>query len=1067
MLLPRISLLGLLLLVVSSAQANETNPAIPGPYDSAGTESNRAYTGADSEVIDPFAGALQLMYSDLAVPSAGDINISPVRTYSPFDATEGYGVGRKFRARTLNGVGWDMHYGRVWGYGEFDDACRSETIHVGRNPVFELPDGSRKVLANAAPGIGYDYITKDHWKASCIQTTRVENGTTHIDLGLQITSSSGVIYTVDRLLPVSNGGSQPMALHVTRIEDRNGNWAQFNYAPATNPFGILESIETSHGATLTFQYINKNAGNAHLTGYTFNNRSYTFEYTDVPGHGGAYQHLYRVNGPEGLSWTYDYYGDASVYSGLVRSVTNPYGGVTTYEYQQVRFMSDLQQPGLAILHKDTSGPNVVPGRWTYEFTPGAPYDTTRITSPSDIKVYRHYSMRGATTGNIWKIGLLRSLEHRDLDDNLMRTDSYSSWGTIHISSQNDYRPQLGALDIDFAKAVLLAKEVEQNGRVYTTTYGDYNQYGAVGTVVETGESTRTTVTNYVHNTEKWILNQLETHQVRAVDDGRIFPLTRRFYDESGNLDRQAANTDHFTHYTYHSDGNLHTVRDPRGYITTYSDYKFGIARSVALPESIHVSAVVNAYGEISEKTNGEGDITTLHYDGLGRLVNEVFPEGSPRTHEYNFAARRKVISQGPNQTIEQMDGAGNILWRAQVDTLTGETIRQDFTMDASGRIVFESLANDPSRGSRITFDGLGRTETLTQAGDRQQRWDYLPENKVAVTDARGHITTSTYISFGDPSETRLTRIESPDGGITRVKLNDFGQLMEVNQSDLRSGRRFHYWYNTLIAEEIIGENITWYNRDANGNLLDKQTYRYPPTNNNINLDYFLNGGYTTSFIIRDIDSTKAHLETLVREGPMQLFTYDGNNLVVKKEIGYTVHGSLYREQVEDFTYDDNGNLTRVENKNAVRTLGYNRNNLLTSESLTVADRTFALTYERNDLGFVDRLIYPSQNTIDYAPNSFGWPTKVGDIVDAVSYHPSGSISGIDFTNGVSLTRTYKPENQHVDEEILSDHSSSFIHRQFAYDKNSNVEYILDKLDSTQDYGLGYDSMDRLTEAFWL
>jgi len=184
-------------LCVSNVVAD--NLKIPDFYSEPGLNKGRAYeNGLGNEAIDPFSGGLLLQYQDLVLPGTGpDIAIN--RTYRSLQGAEP--ILEQRQERKVTGIGWDMHFGRVWTSPNTVLCDTLGTVTTGpnlpasnRNPTFESSDGSRKVLVTEFSGsTPYHMISKDRWIATCLPA--VDNPWSNID-GLVVQSPDGTTYTL-------------------------------------------------------------------------------------------------------------------------------------------------------------------------------------------------------------------------------------------------------------------------------------------------------------------------------------------------------------------------------------------------------------------------------------------------------------------------------------------------------------------------------------------------------------------------------------------------------------------------------------------------------------------------------------------------------------------------------------------------------------------------------------------------------------------------------------------------------------------------------------------------------
>jgi len=118
------------------------------------------------------------------IPSNGGLDLKVVRNYQSFQKVQGVQVPERNyqKGRTATGVGWDLHFGRLWrGSNSASspqlaatntvNSCQIFNVVTSRdNPVLELPDGSRQTFAVGTPTSPYAYISPGRWILKCLPT---------------------------------------------------------------------------------------------------------------------------------------------------------------------------------------------------------------------------------------------------------------------------------------------------------------------------------------------------------------------------------------------------------------------------------------------------------------------------------------------------------------------------------------------------------------------------------------------------------------------------------------------------------------------------------------------------------------------------------------------------------------------------------------------------------------------------------------------------------------------------------------------------------------------------------
>lgn len=267
---------------------------IPDFYSEPGIHPNRALiNGGSAEAIDPFTGSLQWHFTDLHLPGNGGFDLKVIRSYNGSSVN----ISNLFGNVPVAGLGWSIHFGRVMKARENTICNNKDAQTVADNPVLELPDGSRQLLAFT--GVQSPLmLTAQRWRGDCILTG---------SSGLSVMSPDGLRYDMTQLVNVGSGVNPMFAWYATRITDRNGNFAVINYAAAASP--EVTSVTTSDGRSISFSYADPGTAARRVTTITASGgQTYSYSYQPVAGTMGLY-HLTGVRRPDGSSWTFSYNGN--------------------------------------------------------------------------------------------------------------------------------------------------------------------------------------------------------------------------------------------------------------------------------------------------------------------------------------------------------------------------------------------------------------------------------------------------------------------------------------------------------------------------------------------------------------------------------------------------------------------------------------------------------------------------------------------------------------------------------------------------------------------------------------
>jgi YD repeat-containing protein len=242
----------------------------------------------------------------------------------------------------------------------------------------------------------------------------------------------------------------------------------------------------------------------------------------------------------------------------------------------------------------------------------------------------------------------------------------------------------------------------------------------------------------------------------------------------------------------------------------------------------------NVFGNLTEKKNANGDVTTLGYDAFGRQTSARSPVYTPPAGD-------------PISAVEttEYDAAGNPV--KTVDPLQRETTR---TFDPYGRLLTETLPKvgdqasttsfgynrngeltstvDPAGGQQLsTYDEMGRKRTDT-AVERQPRPTYFTTtysydeagNQTEIKTPADAVTKTSYNRVGEPLEVR-----DPTGRITKAEYDIAGRpAATTDPAGIVSRTSYDLLGRPTLITQLSGDPLTERRRtqqayDPNGNLI--------------------------------------------------------------------------------------------------------------------------------------------------------------------------------------------------------------------------------------------------------
>ncbi|MEO1965565.1 RHS repeat-associated core domain-containing protein [Hyphomonas sp.] len=1064
--------------------------------------------------IDPNTGALSFTQTDVSIPGNSVLPVALVRRrsqgrlYNIFtDAEFGdweYVVPRMkvltAGTNTWNGNRCSASFSSQFpnvshpgsGFQHSYTYSNGITVEVGgsSDQLLEAPQGSQW------PG-GATHVTKNNWYFTC-----ANNGTTFLGY-----DPNGNEYRFDRHIvldgdPLSYVDAQSLTrkqniLAATQVTDVHGNWVKYDYDGS----GRLTKIYANDGRTITLSYSGSSklvsSVTAHGRTWNYAYRQSTYElplWQSELGDPGDGQVLSTVTQPDGRQWTFTldlmtgepgpshrclFLGNATV--------VHPNGATATFQLSQVAhrqsigtvipmqsicptafdpndpnpFPNPLQysDPSVAaamisVTEKEVTGPTIPTATWTYSYEEdtdtadptGDRTNWTKVDGPGVHLTYYHKWMREPLGGSQVKVETRASASGSLLQTVVSSHIVEDSVGSPAAPTPGDPQHR----NRRFLQTQLITT---RGSDTYTTDYTYNTSFSSssysYGFPVEIDESTSTSAqtressATYIHKTNRWVLGLTSI----VTRNGK--ELERHTYDSNGRrlTTKTFGSSFASSTYTYNGDGTLATYKDGLNRTTSFASYKRGIARTITLRNSNTITKVVNDKGWVTSETNPRGYSTGFGYNNMGWLTS-ITRTGSwadtAISYSLNNNGVTQTITRGNSREIVTYDNFLRPIVVQAVD-LKGysASIFTKMTYDALGRQVFASFpsnTSNPSSGTNTSYDALGR---VTQTAENVSPYAttsmaYLAGNKIRVTDPTNAQTTTTYRSFGAPGTDTVMSVLDAMGTTTTFTRDIHDNLTSLNQSGTTSGYNVNitrnFWYDNRFrlcrhyAPEFGHELFAYDNADQ--------------------MKYSSRGEAGGSSCATPSSSIRT------------AFTYDamGRQTNVSFPSGTP---NIVK------TYDANGNPLTVNRGGVNWTYAYNELDLLTSETLAIDGRTYALSHGYDSTGSVSSRTLPDSTVVTFDPDGFGQPTeaKVGSTtyVDNISYHPNGAVSAASYGNGYNYLKTLTNRLMPYDIKVQNS-GSSLIHLRQAYDARGKITSITDYVVSGQNRSFTYDAKGRLKTA---
>lgn len=869
---------------------------------------------------------------------------------------------------------------------------------------------------------------------------------------------------------------------VTKIESSDGRVISIFY----NPSGYISSVE-AHGST------------------------WTYGYTTVSGYTAPF--LTSVGLPDGSSWQLPsspmgarvIYNSSSPYmttstctlpdaraistltpTSRQFSMTHPSGAVGTFRLEPrahyragvtggycglAGFYTGPTIPQgireFALVNKTITGTLLPTQSWSAVYTQPAntTYKTVTVTNPDSSQTtytlgtqyyYNEGKLLGKTTsGN----GVSENVSYSYAFNPINPPYAYKVGGVgtfdYNTPSPTYYDDNFGGTTQVPQTEILTTRGTDTYLR--STTVNNFNQFAKPLVVLSSNVSagnSKTNIYSYHHNLNKWVIGQVES--ISDSSTGLVEEQTEFYLATALPWKKYSFGLLKNT-FTYNADGTLHTVADGLNHITTLSSWKRGFPRSIIFADSTALSSMVHDRGWVTMVTDANEGIYGYNYDGLGRLIETIYPiddtvEWSTPTTVYSklsasevgmpVGAWRRQETLGGLRSRTYYDARWQPILSEERDYTTGAYIYIRKAFDHEGRITFTSYpasTSTASAGINLTYDALGRLiKRQNTAGLILETIEYLSGNKVRSTDAEGRQTTVTYRVYGDPSHSVAVKIEGEEGQVTDIGRDVFGKITSVTQSGNWSG-------GLIPVSGYASATRSFFYNDK------QQLCRRTDPESGSTIWGYDNAGQ----IIWELKGQSGTGCVSSQPSTAATFGYDSRGW---KEF------SNYPGTLDDVTYDYDGvgNLTGVTNSTASWSYTYNKRNLIETEQAAIDGQTFLLNTDYNTLGRVSSFSTPGRS-VAYSPDVWGRPTRIGSWVTGVQYHPNGLPSSYSLGSGLTYSQTLDSRMRPQWQETKD--GSNWIQRfYYGYSDSGNLTSMSEMVYEADYLEAYYDGLNRLRTA---
>lgn len=1032
--------------------------SLPDYYNEPGYSTKHGFqVGENGETIDPFSGKIKFHHVDMYVPTNGGLDIVINRTYSSLNGTL---EGIDTTAGSAIGVGWKMHFGRIFKSSNMPCNYAYGQNDVDDMPYLEMADGSiQSMFQNdkdyQSLAQGYEYVTSQRWKVDCSNSNSI---------AYRVISTEGAVYEFGKK------GKGEQYWYVTKITDLNGNQLEIYYQDKAYKTVILSVTA------------NKN---------TSNRQTVKFEYYDIDTQTPRLKRVYHQEDPSNsVSYSYQQVEGLLVTKHFLEKVISPEASLTwDYEYNKTNEQATASSDDGAMTAMGASvcmgGCPKGDGGGFIGSVGGGSGGSSGGGSSTCIGDDCPEGDGGGFTGSVGGSGSnasgsagqysIRKVVHPNGNDVVYTYKKMQFMqGIVGIYDSNDVINQklIGNktwnydYDVTSTEDITTITQPDNTKIVYrhwglnSTSSGSIwkvgsqksishynaNGYEAQKVIFEWQSQKMSSTDNYRESRVKLHFHDSETYipilkKKTIVRDGKTYVTDFLDYDVHGNYKRVNENSSgnyRTKRYVYDtsliSSWLLHLVKEEKvddlagnnAIARTY--YISGASKGKLKSESSFGITTYYQYhsnGELYKQTDANGYVTIFsdYYCGVPRT--EVRPVNASK----NITVTRVVNKDGTiqSETIKEYDGQNitTSFTYDKVNRISGIFPPEGYSVS----IIYDKYKSVLTKGNyRLIkyFDGFGRVTRVNHKDIQNSPLSISTGTDYDVFGRQSYIynpsassSFSKYIKKDYDVLNRAVKVTHQDNSTTTTSFLNATNVVKIKDEE---GKYTNYHYRSY-GDPDEKQLIKIENLNANGSVANTTDIGRDKVGK---IDWISQGGVT-----RDYNYYSTQLLQWINDPEIGKTEYQYDNVgnVRYKRVASTnasqwveyqydrqnrntfinypqSNGQVNSASDVTISYDNRNNVLDLITDEVSRSFNYTSNGQLDDESLSIDGQTFTVDYSYNNYGMLTALTYPQQGllgTISYTPNVFGWETKVESASDVfasnITYHPSGQVYQMTLGNG--------------------------------------------------------------------
>ena len=525
-------------------------------------------------------------------------------------------------------------------------------------------------------------------------------------------------------------------------------------------------------------------------------------------------------------------------------------------------------------------------------------------------------------------------------------------------------------------------------------------------------------------------------------------ITQFQYDANGNLDRVQDPLGGITYLQYDGNKQLAQVRNPSMLLTTYAYHPTGPLQTADGQLGRIYTQDIDAIGRVTERTDGNGNSTSLTYDELDRVIQNAREGNVPGDEivtSYDFDANGNLT-----QVTNALNGATTMGYDDR-DLLTsvdfgddgseyeyldnGQLDTEETPNNVTFQQVYDALDRLTDDGyATYTYDNFNRVATTTRGSDvltysyddadRVTAIDYNGESVTYTYDASGNTKTVSYSGFTTTYDydvlNRLTRVRWTGGTGAQGVSYTYHADGRMKSATNPNGTKREYYYDVAGRLSELVEHAP-----ATTDTIAYFTYQYD-NNDNIGVE----------------TSEGRYLSPAIYTAASDTYSYNGENEIATASTG-------------SFAFDNNGNQTSSPDGAATwdtrdRLLSYRGATYTydpTGKRRSVSDGATSRDYILDARGMGHVLAERENGTLKYRyVQGAGLTLRIdvanGNVEHFYHFDYRGStVAMTDDTLGITHAYSYLPYGEQVREVELDDQPFTYVGRYGVMDEGDDLYYM--------------------------